>query len=101
MCSECGETYSMPLLATLTSEGASQEYYACPRCLTKVGEVKTQQKEETTETSPINPKQSEATLDSSTGCQHSLGFLKKRPKNMAIPDECLTCGKMVECLYLQ
>jgi len=31
-------------------------------------------------------------------CRHFLGYLKKRPKDMQIPDECLTCDKMIQCL---
>jgi hypothetical protein len=31
-------------------------------------------------------------------CTHFLGYLKKRPRDMPFPDECLTCNKMIECL---
>ena len=33
------------------------------------------------------------------GCAHHLGYLKRRPKNTPIPEECLTCSKMIECMY--
>lgn len=101
-CDECGETYIRPVLATVMSQGASQSYYACPRCLTKVGEIRTQKKEETRGSLPIDVLSRSATkLENDVKCQHFLGYLKRRPKDMAIPDECLTCTKMVECLYLQ
>ena len=32
------------------------------------------------------------------GCPHFFGYLKKIPKNTPMPDECLTCLKMVECI---
>ena len=32
------------------------------------------------------------------GCLHEFGYLKNRPKNKPIPDECLTCPKMIQCL---
>jgi hypothetical protein len=34
-------------------------------------------------------------------CKHFLGYLKKRPKDMSFPDECLTCNKMIECLSIK
>jgi hypothetical protein len=33
------------------------------------------------------------------GCLHFFGYLRNIPKNTLIPDECLRCSKMVECLY--
>jgi len=34
-----------------------------------------------------------------TDCNHSLGYLKTLPKNTPIPDECLSCAKIVECKH--
>jgi hypothetical protein len=31
-------------------------------------------------------------------CNHFFGYLKTRPKDVSIPDECLTCNKMIDCL---
>jgi len=39
---------------------------------------------------------SEATRPS--GCPHYFGYLKQHPKNTPIPNECLTCTKIMECL---
>jgi hypothetical protein len=35
---------------------------------------------------------------SSSACQHYFGFLSQRPKGTPIPEECLTCEKMLDCL---
>jgi hypothetical protein len=35
---------------------------------------------------------------SSSVCPHHLGFLGQRPKGLAIPDECLTCEKILDCM---
>ena len=34
-----------------------------------------------------------------SGCSHSYGFLAVRSKNSPIPQECLFCLQVVECLY--
>ena len=31
-------------------------------------------------------------------CNHFLGYMRKRAKDMPIPDECLTCSRMIECM---
>jgi DNA-directed RNA polymerase subunit RPC12/RpoP len=95
-CDECGEDFLKPLLTTLSSSGHSQIYYACPRCLTKVNVV-THQHEEQHEEHRNEPRKP-TTLEEEFKCQHFFGYLKKRPKDMPVPDACLTCDKMVECL---
>jgi hypothetical protein len=37
-------------------------------------------------------------LISSSACRHKFGFLGQRPKGTDIPDECLTCEKMIDCM---
>ncbi len=34
-----------------------------------------------------------------TNCQHELGYLKTLPKNTPIPNECLSCRKIIECKH--
>lgn len=34
----------------------------------------------------------------SKACPHYYGYLKTLPKDVAIPDECLACLRMVECI---
>lgn len=32
-------------------------------------------------------------------CKHGLGYLKALPKNTPIPEECLTCDRIIECKH--
>lgn len=34
----------------------------------------------------------------SSGCPHRFGYLKEHPKHTPIPNECLTCTRIMECL---
>ncbi len=34
------------------------------------------------------------------GCAHFLGYLKTRPEDSTIPDECLTCTAVMQCMGL-
>jgi DNA-directed RNA polymerase subunit RPC12/RpoP len=96
-CGECGNVFEKPVLATVSSGDSSKTYYACPRCLTKVKDLASSKNEEGGKAFVVTQK----AKDSEKGdvkCAHFPGFLKKRPKNMPIPDECLTCNLMIECL---
>lgn len=100
-CSECSETFHKPIRATLSSKGYVQTYTACPRCLSKITIVKQQKSEETKEASTLmeNPKRPAVAKEKdNVDCLHFLGYLKTRPKDKSIPDECLTCDKMIECM---
>jgi len=33
-----------------------------------------------------------------TKCAHHFGYLSELPKNASIPEECLLCPKVVECI---
>jgi hypothetical protein len=32
-------------------------------------------------------------------CSHFFGYLNKRQKGAPIPEQCLICAKMLDCLY--
>jgi DNA-directed RNA polymerase subunit RPC12/RpoP len=99
-CGECGEEFDKPLLAKISSAGQVQSYYACPRCLTEVSEPR-EQRSEKSEESPVSLKglkEVSAKLEENVSCQHFFGYLKKRPKDSSIPEDCLTCEKMIECM---
>jgi DNA-directed RNA polymerase subunit RPC12/RpoP len=99
-CTECGEEFHEPLLAKISSSGLTQTYYACPRCLTEVPENRAQ-KNEQDENHAVSFKdlnRPSSKLEGTTDCEHFLGFLGRRPKDTAIPEDCLTCEKMIECM---
>ena len=96
-CDECGEEFHTPLIAKITSQGLVQTYYACPRCLTKVPESRPQKSEEPSVSLKEMIKSPEK-HEEKVSCEHFFGYLGKRPKDTAIPEDCLTCEKMIECM---
>jgi len=93
VCDECGETFQKPILATVSCDGRVQEYYACPCCMARISE---ERKEITISKKDV--KKPSIKLENNVKCKHFFGYLKRRPKDMPFPDECLTCCKMIECL---
>jgi len=97
-CGQCKEKFDKPLLATLSSQFGVQKYYACPRCLSEVPKMK----EKKTKTEPDKTFMKDTVKPTAgseqAGCKHFLGYLKQRPKDTPIPEGCLTCDKMVDCM---
>jgi heat shock protein HslJ len=106
------------------SESVVEEYYACPNCLSKVASLREEpavaetpkeaeavefgetvdvdEVDEVVEDEVAEPAAEvavEGDVEGPAGCAHYLGYLKKRGKNTAIPEECLTCSKMIDCMY--
>jgi len=106
-CDTCGEEFENPLLAMVFADSLVEEYYACPKCLSKVASIR----EKNVKVSEINEAEVEGLVEApaalkfessegeAAGCVHHLGYLKNRPKNTPIPEECLTCSKMIDCMY--
>ncbi|HLC00650.1 MAG TPA: hypothetical protein VJL33_04980 [Candidatus Bathyarchaeia archaeon] len=108
VCDVCGEEFEHPLLAELISGDQAEEYYACPRCLTKVGEVERQEKievdeadgeEEEVEVVEVQQENETVKPGDAPACPYYLGYLKKRQKNSPIPESCFVCSKMIDCTH--
>ncbi len=100
-CNGCNGAFQKPILATVSSHGSVQTYYACPRCLSKISDVKQHKNEGDEEISISIEKVKKVAVgkqEDNVECKHFLGYLKKRAKDAPFPDECLTCDKMIECL---
>ncbi len=53
------------------------QYYACPNCLSKIEEEQT------------------------TGCRHWFGYLNQKEKGEVVPNECVECARVIECMLIQ
>jgi hypothetical protein len=111
---ECRKIFEKPIVLNDLSQTSPQVYSACPHCgfhldmasLSTVGKktkmaFKTPQSpEKSTEISekPTATKDIKKLQARPPKCSHFFGYLRKIPKNTAIPDECFSCPKMVECL---
>ena len=99
-CDECGGKFQLPLLATAFTSDQTQKYYACPCCLTKIQGIQPPQKEPASavQAPTTEPEKPSGKSENTAKCAHFFGYLRKKQKNASIPEECLTCSQMVECL---
>lgn len=79
------ETKKLPDMVPITAKEIPKE--------DKASEVVEPQKPEEKPARPSEPKE-----ETPPGCPHYFGYLSRRPKNASIPEECLTCQKMIKCM---
>lgn len=102
-CENCGKKFEKPLFTTISSGQVLKEYYACPNCLSKIISVDVQKAKNIKQPEIFKeeePKIEKVKAEKETipGCKNTIGFLKRRPKNTPIPEECFTCNKMIDCM---
>ena len=88
----CGKSFDRFTTVTDSSTLPRRTYYACPHCMSKI-EVLT----ENLKIVGIKPIEYAKVFDSPAKCAHYSGFLSALSKDMAIPDECLVCPKILQC----
>jgi len=113
ICQTCGEEYGRPILAEIISGSSPEEYYACSRCLCKIAEAgkrsapaheepaieeEIEEEIEGEQKEVNNIVMNKIEVEVQASCRHELGYLKKRDRGLSIPDECLICPKMIECM---
>ncbi len=123
--SDCNKSFTVPLKTlNVTTES---EYLACPFCLTAISpptteteeEIETEPKVEVCEVEDIvaedapvdeeedakedvaSPNTESQVVESSnsTGCSHYMGYLNEKDHKAQIPDECLLCMQISDCMH--
>lgn len=93
---KCGKGFEKPLQLIDLAKPSDEGYPVCPYCLSKIESTQPEQ-EMATETF-LEEKPQDIIEHKEEGCPHFVGYLRKRPKNVEIPDFCLTCPEMMKCL---
>jgi len=108
----CGKSFTAPVrLTDLSHKPRSETYYACPYCFSKMDESEHDISHElklaradgyetvTSDNSRrhITQKENEK-QEIAVECPHHVGYLKKRSKDESVPDSCLTCPKILQCM---
>jgi DNA-directed RNA polymerase subunit RPC12/RpoP len=103
---ECGKSFDHPIQLTVLSNDPVETYPACPYCMSRI-DLEEENMKHTDQLPKVmkikavlqEEKEREESKDTNEPkCQHGFGYLKKRSKGSPIPDECLICQKMIQCL---
>jgi len=98
---KCHRKIEEPILLSDLSVGPAEQYFACPHCFIKLDVISTQpQKQEEEkkkkEEPPVKPPEKKEKGPSR--CAGYLGYLATFPGNKPIPQECLICPKVLNCV---
>ena len=98
-CDKCGKALQKPIQARVLTGAGVQTYSACPYCMTRVYAAEAG-KEENREPEILRKGSSELSAQpvSDSACGHFFGYLNKRQRGTPIPEPCMVCTKMVDCL---
>jgi DNA-directed RNA polymerase subunit RPC12/RpoP len=88
----CGKSFDRLATVTESTPMQRQTYYACPHCMSKI-EVIT----ENFKIVDIRPMEYGKVFNSPAKCAHYTGFLSAISNDIAIPDDCLVCPKILQC----
>jgi len=90
---ECKRDFEKPVVLTDFSKTPRETYYACPHCLTKVDVVAKDPKLDTISVETSRNCVEKPPME----CGYHFGYLSTLSKEAAIPDNCLTCPKLLQC----
>jgi hypothetical protein len=82
-------------------QDSAEPYAACPYCLTKITEAQMEadNEPEKTQVETVLPKEKPTkNKEKPPACHYHLGYLSERKQKEQIPDECIVCKDIVECM---
>jgi len=106
----CGKAFTSPLRTENLGSKNPHSYDACPYCLTEIvveASSLVDEEEQKSETEGIQPEQTSKQLTqekpatpsvATEKCSHQLGYLSKRSPKEKIPEECMMCANIVQCM---
>ena len=108
---ECEMVFANPIIVQDLSSKNGSSYGACPYCLTEImmeGDSEVEEEKRTlkkkgaiiekAKAQPPKLKPAEQFSVEEHRCPYHFGYLSERSRKEEIPEECMTCQKIVECM---
>lgn len=106
----CGRAFANPIKAENLGSEKAGSYYACPYCLAEITvekgssiieeKQKLEVKEIKSKRARVHPAEKKPVQSAPKvkGCAHYFGYLSKRSSKEKIPEECIICENIVQCM---
>ncbi|MCW4000372.1 MAG: hypothetical protein NWE93_09035 [Candidatus Bathyarchaeota archaeon] len=94
----CQQTFTAPLKTLNLQADPTEPYYACPFCLTKIEEPTIELPQAPLKEESTQKKQSEKSTGNPSECKFHMGYLSERTQKEQIPEDCMLCQSIVECM---
>lgn len=95
---KCHRRIEEPILLNNLSRAQTEQYYACPHCFIKLDLISVQPQEQTEKKEEPLFKPPEEEEETPSRCAGYLGYLASLRENHPIPQECLNCPKVLDCV---
>jgi hypothetical protein len=89
----CGKSFERPAVLTDSSTLPRKTNYACPFCMSKIDLTV-----ENLKVVDVKPLEYPKVFDSPAKCAHYSGLLDATLTDRALPEECLICPKVLQCM---
>jgi hypothetical protein len=97
----CGKVFAKPL-KTIKLHQSSKEYHNnCPYCLTEItiNEIESKNPHEKTAVeTTLSEEEPSKRIEKSFSCKYHPGYLSEREHKQQIPEECMVCMELIECM---
>ena len=98
----CRKVFTTPLKTTNLWQDSAEPYVTCPYCLTKITEaqIEADNKPESVLVDTVLPTEKPTVnKEIASACHYHLGYLSEQKHKEQIPDECLVCKDISECIH--
>ena len=107
--SSCGKVFASPLKTQNLGLKNAKPYDACPYCLTEIPVATITATEEELpkqelklpgieREAPLIVEEKPEVSSKVQGCDHHFGYLSKRSSKEKIPEDCMMCRNIVQCM---
>jgi hypothetical protein len=101
---KCGRNFLRPI--TIHDLNLRRKYTACPFCFTELPKITIRRRVQTVHEKKAKEECTEKSTQSdlthvsqeTEECSHKFGYLSERSKDEDIPEQCMTCPKIIECM---
>ncbi len=98
----CKKTFTAALKTINLQQNPTEPYFSCPHCLTKIETIDERTEDTSLEkkqtTKQVEIKEELTNSDKAADCHYHPGYLSERTGKEQIPDDCLVCSDMLECM---
>jgi hypothetical protein len=97
----CGKVFDNPLKTLKIHQGLEEHYKACPYCLTEITitEMEGENPPEETLSEPIfSNYESSKKEEKDFTCAHYAGYMSEKEHRLQIPEECMVCKDVIDCM---
>ena len=96
----CGRVFDKPLKAINLQKSSKDPYNACPYCLTEIIIAKIEKENPPENTEAIIPNEEPIQKESKAPCcKYHRGYLSEKEHKQQIPEECMVCAELIDCMH--